>query len=134
MKAYIAIFAVAVMSSYAIASAESANVEASGYIVSYNNSTYMGLWAATADLEVGKGDLISVFKNGDGDIFVVTVKGEGLEVYEDGIAIEGKGIVAKNGALLREGDGIATINDDTVEIKVNGDTAISGKTGSFEVN
>ncbi|MEM2760689.1 MAG: hypothetical protein QXU32_12310 [Nitrososphaerales archaeon] len=133
MQIYIALFALVMVSSSMLAFAETGNnVTASGYILSYNNSTHAGLWAATADLLESKGDLISVFKNDAGDILVVTVRGDKITVDEDNLTIVGTGFVAKNSVLLREGNGTAIINNDTVEVRVNGDIVISGKTVSFE--
>ena len=125
---------VLVSSQYVLASAEpsSKSIEAAGNIVSFNNSPHSGLWAAQASVDSNKGDLMSVFKNDAGDIFIVTVKGDDFVVDEQGLTISGTGFVAKNNVLLKQGNGTATISESSMEIRVNGDVVVSGQTLSFE--
>jgi hypothetical protein len=108
------------------------SVEASGTVSSFNGSVNSGLWAAKADINNSTGDLISIFTNDSGDIFVVTLRGSSIILDDQGLAISGTGFVAKNSLLLKEGNGTARINQNNVEITVNGDVMISGHTMLFE--
>ena len=125
---------VLVSTQYVLASAEpsSKSIEATGNVVSFNNSPHSGLWAAEASVDNNKGDLVSVFKNDAGDIFIVTVKGDDFMVDEQGLTISGTGFVAKNNVLLKQGNGTARISESSMEIRVNGDVVVSGQTLSFE--
>ena len=125
---------VLVSSQYVPASAEpsSKSIKAAGNVVSFNNAPHSGLWAAEASVDSNMGDLVSVFKNDAGDIFIVTVKGDHFMIDEQGLTISGTGFVAKNNVLLKQGNGTARISESSMEIRVNGDVVVSGQTLSFE--
>ena len=109
------------------------NIEATGSILLFNDSSHMGLWTAVAYLDNIAGELVSMFTNNESDIFIVTVRGEDLIFDDDGLAIVGTGFVAKNGVLLDEGNGVVKISENIMEIKVNDDVVVSGHTLSFEM-
>lgn len=109
------------------------NIEATGSILLFNDSSHTGLWTAVAYLDNIAGELVSVFTNNESDIFIVTVRGEDLIFDEDGLTIVGIGFVAKNGVLLDEGNGVVRISESIMEIKVNDDVVVSGHTLSFEM-
>ena len=109
------------------------NIEATGSILLFNDSSHMGLWTAVAYLDNIAGELVSMFTNNESDIFIVTVRGEDLIFDDDGLTIVGTGFVAKNGVLLDEGNGVVKISENIMEIKVNDDVVVSGHTLSFEM-
>ena len=109
------------------------NIEATGRILLFNDSSHMGLWTAVAYLDNIAGELVSMFTNNESDIFIVTVRGEDLIFDDDGLTIVGTGFVAKNGVLLDEGNGVVKISENIMEIKVNDDVVVSGHTLSFEM-
>ncbi|MFQ5940713.1 MAG: hypothetical protein ACE5KA_03325 [Nitrososphaerales archaeon] len=117
----------------AFAESSAKNIEASGTVALFNSSPHSGLWAAGADIDKDTGNLVAVFKNDNGDIFVITIAGEDLVLDENGLTIAGKGFVAQNGVLLKEGNGTGKINENGMQIRVNGDIVISGQTTSFEM-
>ena len=109
------------------------NIEATGSILLFNDSSHMGLWTAVAYLDNIAGELVSMFTNNESDIFIVTVRGEDFIFDDDGLTIVGTGFVAKNGVLLDEGNGVVKISENIMEIKVNDDVVVSGHTLSFEM-
>ncbi len=127
----LSLFLVSFPSMLVSAESSSSPVEATGKVISLNNSTHSGVWAAAAYFDIHKGYIFSVSKDG-GDVFVVTVAGDNLVFNEQGLGIIGTGFVGKNGILLEQGNGTATINQSGMEIRVNGDIVVSGKTVSFK--
>lgn len=132
MKIPILMALVIVSAPVMLAYAQSGTIEADGSILTFNGSRHSGLWAANIDLENNTGNIVSVFKNEDGDIFVITVRAVEVD-QDDDLTMSGKGFVAMNGELLKEGDGSVLITKNRMEIRVNGDIVISGKTLSFEM-
>ncbi|MFQ5970587.1 MAG: hypothetical protein ACE5J2_08865 [Nitrososphaerales archaeon] len=112
----------------AFAESSSNTIDAVGTVSSFNDSPASGLWAAVADFESGTGDIVAVFENEQGDIYVVTVRGDSAFEGED-LTISGEGYLAKNGELLTEGSGTAIINESGMEIRVSED-AVFGQTVS----
>ena len=116
---------------YMLASAQSVkSVEAEGSIVSFNGSPHSGLWVAEADFEDG-GSMLAVFKSNTDDIFVITIKGVDSVFGSDKSTITGTGFVAKNGVLLKEAAGTATLSETALELKISDDFIVIGKTTSF---
>lgn len=116
---------------YMLASAQSVkSIEAEGSIVSFNGSPHSGLWVAEANFEDG-GSILAVFKSSADDIFIITIKGDDSVFGSDKSTITGTGFVAKNGVLLKEADGTATLSETALELKVGNDFIVIGKTTSF---
>ncbi|MFQ5970574.1 MAG: hypothetical protein ACE5J2_08800 [Nitrososphaerales archaeon] len=132
LKTMTLLLALVLVSPYMAAAVHSpTTIEATGSVLLLNDSPQSGLWAAVADFESGTGDIVSAFENDQGDIYVITVKGD--SVFEgEGLTISGEGYLAKNGELLTEGNGTARISEIGMQITVNGDTVVSGQTVYFE--
>jgi len=114
-----------------LASAQSVkSVEAEGSIVSFNGSPHSGLWVAEADFEDG-GSMLAVFKSNTDDIFVITIKGVDSVFGSDKSTITGTGFVAKNGVLLKEAAGTATLSETALTLRISDDFIVIGKTTSF---
>ncbi len=134
LKAAMMLFALVLVSpTYTLATAESGfkSIEVTGSIVLFNDSPHSGLWAAEVDFDHVRGDIISVSKNDANDIFVVTIKGEDVVFEADNLKISGTAFVTKNGVLLEEGDGTASISESEMQVKMNGKVVVTGQTISF---